>query len=1041
MKKVLPIIFLMICAAAAFCGGFNAVPLDGEWALTTEEKEPRTLAIEVPGCIVDTVSVGGPVRFTKSFDFPRKSRSARYILRFESVYYRAEVFLNGVSLGSHDGGDAPFEFDATSAIKKGANNLEVRVTRPLGGADNKENELYSPYVPGGSMLPKGGIEDSVSLLIVPVVRPKDVYAEADAKTGGIVVHTDLENLSGKVKEVTVTTTVSMDGAVCDSASETLTVPAGVTESTLTLNVENHKLWNVDTPTLYDVTVKTTVDGNSFVKHSSCGFRDFRFEGGKFLLNGKKIFLRGILTTPYITAGLDAKSGREVLRREITNLKTMGFNTLRFIAYPATRDELNLCDAMGMLVLEEPRASWLLRDRGQLPARYKNDLLNMVRRDRNHPSVVMYGLLNETGVGVHMRAAIDCLPDLRALDRNTMVIMNSGGSDGIGDKAEGFVEKYKSDANGSALFAGGEVMLIPGGSKERTCARYTVPADGKYDITAAFEGKSTAIVPSSCGTFAYLNGEEIFNSNLGFDGGGNRTEYKGVLDLKAGDTLDFAVNYGHWFPDFDSTLNDVVKLTVTGLENPAYGFLDDKGFTAYDSETRRNTFGAYCNPGENDWGMGMADMHHYPGVPHFHWDFDFFRTMNLGGRGILLSEYGVGDGMNYPRAYNLFLMRNYTYAGVKYAATAAKFDNNWYKYGLGSTFANAEDYFAAADREMSKIRYFGTSAIRSCKDMAGHFVTCSRDPDGGDGIFDPFGNPKKDVIDAFNAAWAPVHLACFVSSSHIYKGDEIGLDVTLSHDNDLKPGKYPVKITIFDENNKCVLEKHVEADVTEDFAVHVYTDKIAFDYPAGKYRFEAVIEHGAAAGSMGTYFFVGEPCDFTGVTVSLASPDDKLSEFLTSRGAKIGDVSPDAVLVGENVTPEKVKELYKAAEEGAKVIFLKHSVLVDNPPIKGAFKDLNAWLFTKDDWYLNSPMFAGLPTGIADRIYYRGIISPTVFSAEDDVIAYAGASDNSGGGGGAGVSLGEVRRGRGRIIFTTLGIYNELGKRPPAERLLYNAINL
>ena len=633
MKNTLFLIILSLLVSAAVCGDFAAVPLDGRWTLTTEEKEPRTLTIEVPGCIVDTVSVADPVRFAKSFDIPRKSRSARYILRFESVYYRAEVSLNGVSLGSHDGGDAPFEFDATSAIRKGANNLEVRVTRPLGGAENKENELYSPYVPGGSMLPKGGIEDSVSLLIVPVVRPKDIYAETNAKTGGIVVRTDVENLDREAKVVTVTAEVSKDGAVCGGASETITVPVGVTESVLTLKVENHKLWNTDTPTLYDVTVKTTVDGNSFRKHTTCGFRDFRFEDGKFLLNGKKIFLRGILTTPFVTAGLDRESGREVLRREITNLKTMGFNTLRFIAYPATRDELNLCDALGMMVLEEPRASWLLKDRGQLPERYKADLLGMIRRDRNHPCVVMYGLLNETGVGVHMRAALDCLPDLRSLDRNTMVIMNSGGSDGIGDMAEGFVEKYKSEANGSALFAGDEVMLIPGSNKERTCARYAVPADGKYYITAAFEGKSTAIVSSSCGTFAYLNGEEIFNADLGFDGGGNNTEYKGVLDLKAGDILDFAVNYGHWFDTFDSTLNDVVKLTVTGLENPVYGFLDDKGFTAYDSERARNTFGAYCNPGEKDWGMGMADMHHYPGVPHFHWDYDFFRTMNLGGRGI------------------------------------------------------------------------------------------------------------------------------------------------------------------------------------------------------------------------------------------------------------------------------------------------------------------------------------------------------------------------------------------------------------------------
>ena len=168
---------------------------------------------------------------------------------------------------------------------------------------------------------------------------------------------------------------------------------------------------------------------------NCGFRDFRFQQGAFRLNGRRIYLRSSHTGNCCPIGLEMPYDPDYLRRDLINAKAMGFNTIRFIAGVAKRYQLDLCDQIGLMVYEESYAGWCLADSPKMAQRYNESVSGMVRRDGNHPSVIMWGLLNETSDGPVFRHAVAFLPALRQLDDSRIVMLNSGRFDNAGGLAE------------------------------------------------------------------------------------------------------------------------------------------------------------------------------------------------------------------------------------------------------------------------------------------------------------------------------------------------------------------------------------------------------------------------------------------------------------------------------------------------------------------------------------------------------------------------------------------------------------------------------
>jgi hypothetical protein len=361
-------------------------------------------------------------------------RGGRYILRFSAVDYLAEVWLNGAPAGKHEGGETPFAFDVTSLLKPGATNrLTVRVLNPakepidgytLPEIPHRNKDV--PFTPGQSF-DTGGITEPVELVMAPAVRADDLFVRADPKTGVVRVWAELRNDTGKA--LATRWKFRIAAAAGGSTVVAFEHVAKLAPGTNTVEVEtilaHPRLWDLADPYLYRLSV--TPEGCPVEWSVRFGFRDFRIVDGYFRLNGRRIFLRSTHTGNHAPIGqiIAPREAPDILRRDLLLAKTSGFNTVRFIAGVAHPYQLDLCDEIGLMVYEECYAGWVLKDSPAMAARFDEATLGMVRRDRNHPSVTIWGLLNETDDGPVFRHAVASLPAVRKLDDTRLVLLSSG----------------------------------------------------------------------------------------------------------------------------------------------------------------------------------------------------------------------------------------------------------------------------------------------------------------------------------------------------------------------------------------------------------------------------------------------------------------------------------------------------------------------------------------------------------------------------------------------------------------------------------------
>ena len=446
-------------AAADAQASSSVLSLNGPWRLATdpnnvgrEEKwfahVPSAAAVtKTPGVLQDTFpGYHGLVWYYREFIAPTNpDPNGRYLLRFWSADYKADVWLNGVSVGSHEGADGVFAIDATSAIKPGRENLvAVRLLNPKDEPIDGIRLTETPHrnktqeFTFGSDYNHGGLEDSVNLLVVPVARIDDLFVRADARSGVLRIQTKLRNASAESLQGHLEWTVSpaASGKILAVATHNRKLTAGDTLVETEVKIENPRLWELNDPYLYRVTARLRLDRNGMINEQStrCGFRDFRIDNGFFHLNGKRLFLKCTHTGNDSMIGIHVCYDHDFFRRDLLNQKAMGFNAVRFIAGCGTPWQLDLCNEIGMMVYEEPYSSWLLADSPKMKERFDRSTTEMILRDRNHPSVAIWGLLNETEDGPVFRHAVETLPLVRGLDDSRMVLLSSGRFDrqlGIG----------------------------------------------------------------------------------------------------------------------------------------------------------------------------------------------------------------------------------------------------------------------------------------------------------------------------------------------------------------------------------------------------------------------------------------------------------------------------------------------------------------------------------------------------------------------------------------------------------------------------------
>lgn len=428
----------------------SLVSLDGEWFLSTDPdnqglqkgwwEQPQAGAVtsQVPWVIEDVFTgYHGVVWYWRSFVAPENpDPDGRYLLRFWNVDYLAEVWVNGKRVGGHEGAAGMFTLDVTEAIKpKESNLLAVRVLNPkddpIDGIVLKETPHRNKTCAFtfGCDYNHGGIVDSVELLVVPAVYISDLFVQPDWKTGVIQIQAEIENSldTSTTSHLEFSVTPACGGETLSVSSQQRELPSGKSRIETSLKVENPHLWQLDEPYLYRVSACVST-GEKKASHESstrCGFRDFRVENGYFRLNGKRLYLRCSHTGNMTPIGICLPYQSDYLRRDLINVKAMGFNSIRFISGPGERYQLDLCDEIGLMVYEEPYAAWLLADSPKMAERFDTSLSEMILRDRNHPSLTIWGVLNETGDGPVFRHAVETLPLIRSLDPGRLVLLGSG----------------------------------------------------------------------------------------------------------------------------------------------------------------------------------------------------------------------------------------------------------------------------------------------------------------------------------------------------------------------------------------------------------------------------------------------------------------------------------------------------------------------------------------------------------------------------------------------------------------------------------------
>ncbi|MCZ2077673.1 MAG: hypothetical protein LC130_22040 [Bryobacterales bacterium] len=372
--------FLLLLFAASLLVRASSVDLGGRW-------ERR-----IGGQLYDLINVPssyrpvGTATLARTFQLTALGPDSRAILRFEGVAHQARVQINGGEVGRL-GPWTPYEFDVTSRVRAGANDVQVEVT-----------DWQTSLGPSAAWEAYGGIIRDVRVDIRPAAFIENVHVRysltptRDRASGSIEVYVN----TGTASKGRVVASLIRDGAVSVTASRDAVLQAGLQTIHLPFDLPSPDLWSPDRPDVYEarVTLETAVGRHEFTAET--GFRQLAIQGSDFLLNGERLVLRGVCRHDlWHNQGHTMRS--EQIEQDLRMIKGMGANFVRLVHYPHDRRVVEWANRIGLFVAEESGLVWV--DTRQLtPETISAGLGNLertIRRDWNAPSVFSFFLANES----------------------------------------------------------------------------------------------------------------------------------------------------------------------------------------------------------------------------------------------------------------------------------------------------------------------------------------------------------------------------------------------------------------------------------------------------------------------------------------------------------------------------------------------------------------------------------------------------------------------------------------------------------------------
>ena len=340
--------------------------------------------------------------YRKRFKLPEARAGRRVYIDFDGAMIAAEVFLNGQRVGENEGGYNPFSFDITDALNETGDNLLVVKLDSTGRPD------IPPYGRVVDYLTFGGIYREVSLRYVEPVHIADVFVKtfdvlADVARAEFEIQ--LKNVGNVPQGVSMQIRFASGADENSYSSDWLDVNLDANTEMIVIHkqlVSEPKLWRLDQPIDYEWEVHVRKTGGNYLEgviddgSGLFGFREAHFDkDGSFYLNGEKVKLRGLnrhQTYPYFGGAAPARLQRkdaDIIKYEL------GCNIVRTAHYPQSTHFIDRCDEIGLLVFEEIPGWQHIGDTDWQGISLR-DVESMILRDRNHPSIVLWGVrINES----------------------------------------------------------------------------------------------------------------------------------------------------------------------------------------------------------------------------------------------------------------------------------------------------------------------------------------------------------------------------------------------------------------------------------------------------------------------------------------------------------------------------------------------------------------------------------------------------------------------------------------------------------------------
>ncbi len=363
---------------------------------------------------------GGLGWYRKTFSLPAESAGQRVFVQFDGVYMDSTVWLNGTQVCARPYGYASFECDLTDDASFGGENvLAVRVN----------NELPSSRWYSGSGIYRHVWLKTVSPVRVAYTGTQVTTPEVSAASATVRVVVAVQNDSDASQSVTVASSIrdAAGAEIAATAATTESIAAGTTANVEeSATVAEPQLWSTSSPTMYSVVTTVSVDGavlDTYV--TPLGIRTFAFDANQgFSLNGQRMKLNGVCLHHDLGA-LGAAVNTRAMERRFELLKQMGTNAVRTSHNPPAPELLDLADRMGILIMDEAFDMWYGAKTEHDYARFFRewadiDIGDMVTRDRNHPSIIIWSIGNEVPQAADQAVAQQLMDAVRAKD-DTRVI--------------------------------------------------------------------------------------------------------------------------------------------------------------------------------------------------------------------------------------------------------------------------------------------------------------------------------------------------------------------------------------------------------------------------------------------------------------------------------------------------------------------------------------------------------------------------------------------------------------------------------------------